>query len=258
MFETATFSYDPSSKRVWTTAMGFTGQAVLIGCLMLAPLVSPQTLGRAFLVTGLVAPGAPPAPAPPGPRVEPVPHHGSVAPTSTHALIAPTLANAPPVARIFIDSPPEATGSGPGDPDGVVGGFNSGGRGGSSNFIRDITRVAPVVHPPEVANREPVKPAPAPVKPPRITVIRMATPIYKVEPIYPPLAKQARVSGTVELLGVLGTDGRIHELKVLRGHPLLVGAALDAVRRWVFEPTLLNGQAVEVSAPITVNFILNQ
>jgi protein TonB len=61
----------------------------------------------------------------------------------------------------------------------------------------------------------------------------------------------------VELLGVLGTDGRIHELKVLRGHPLLINAALDAVRQWIFEPTMLNGQAVEVSAPITVNFILH-
>jgi protein TonB len=96
------------------------------------------------------------------------------------------------------------------------------------------------------------------VKPPRITSIRMATPIYKVDPIYPQLAKVAGVSGVVELLGVLGTDGRIHELKVLRGHPLLVGAALDAVRRWIFEPTLLNGQAVEVAAPITVNFILKR
>ena len=107
----------------------------------------------------------------------------------------------------------------------------------------------PVVQPPEAVAREPAKPAPAPVKPPRITQLRMATPIHKVEPVYPALARQARVSGTVELLGVLGTDGRIHELKVLRGHPLLINAALEAVRQWIFEPTLLNGQAVEVAAP---------
>ena len=114
------------------------------------------------------------------------------------------------------------------------------------------------MHPPETVNREPAKAPPVPVKPPRITQLRMATPIRKVEPVYPPLAKQARVSGVVELLGVLGTDGRIHELRVLRGHPLLINAALEAVRQWIFEPTLLNGQAVEVAAPITVNFILNQ
>ena len=256
MFETATFSYDPSSKRVWTTAMGFTGQAVLIGCLMLAPLVSPQTLGRAFLVTGLVAPGAPSAPPPPGPRVEPVSRHGTAAPVSNPILTEPVAAHVPPVAVTIIDEPPVARGSGPG----VIGG-DGGQRGRDpayllTTLINAGARSAPVVHP-EVVER-PVTAAAAPVKPPRITVVRMATPIYKVEPIYPLIARQARVSGTVELLGVLGTDGRIHELKVLRGHPLLVGAALDAVRKWVFEPTLLNGQAVEVSAPITVNFILNR
>ena len=158
----------------------------------------------------------------------------------------------------MIIDPPETTVSGPGTPDGVPGGVPNGVPGGVPSILGDVVRMVPVVHPPEVVHREAGKPATAPVKPPRITVVRLATPIHKVEPIYPPLAKQARVSGTVELLGVLGTDGRIHELKVLRGHPLLVGAALDAVRQWIFEPTLLNGQAVEVAAPITVNFILNQ
>jgi protein TonB len=257
MFETATFSYDPSSKRVWTTAMGFTGQAVLIGCLMLAPLVSPQTLGRAFLVTGLVAPGAPPAPPPPGPKPEAVPSRGAAPPNPRRILTEPVAANVPPIAVALVD-PPEATRGGPEQPVGVVGGTGEGARGSGSSLITEITRVVPVVRPPEAVNRPPVATATAQVKPPRITSIRMATPIYKVEPIYPHLAKVAGVSGVVELLGVLGTDGRIHELKVLRGHPLLVGAALDAVRQWIFEPTLLNGQAVEVAAPITVNFILKR
>ena len=257
MFETATFSYGPSNKRVWTTAMGFTGQAVLIGCALLAPLISPQTLGRAFLVTALVAPGAPPAPTPPGPRVEPVPSRGAAPPTTRRTMIEPVLANVPPIAVTLID-PPEATRGGPERPGSVVGGIGEGGSGGGSNLITDITRVVPVVRPPEVVNRPPVAVAAAPVKPPRISVVQLATPIYRVEPIYPLIAKQARVSGVVELLGVLGTDGRIHELKVLRGHPLLIRAAVDAVRQWIYAPTLLNGQPVEVTAPITVNFILKQ
>jgi protein TonB len=257
MFETATFSYGPSNKRLWTTAMGFTGQAVLIGCALLAPLVSPQTLGRAFLVTGLVAPGAPPAPLPPGPKPEAMPSRGAAPPTTKKTMIEPVLANAPPIAVTLID-PPEAARGGPERPGSVVGGTGEGGSGGGSNLITEITRVVPVVRPPEVVNRPPVTVATPQVKPPRITSIRMATPIYKVDPIYPHLAKVAGVSGVVELLGVLGTDGRIHELKVLRGHPLLVGSALDAVRQWIFEPTLLNGQAVEVAAPITVNFILKR
>jgi hypothetical protein len=60
MFETATLSYGPPTKRVWATALGFTGQAMLIGGSLLAPMVFPQTLGKAFLVTSLTAPGPPP------------------------------------------------------------------------------------------------------------------------------------------------------------------------------------------------------
>jgi protein TonB len=257
MFETATLSYGPSTKRVWATAMGFTGQAVLIGCALLAPLISPQTLGRAFLVTSLAAPGAPPPPPPPGPRVVPRSPHAAATQIFRNILTAPV--NIPAIAARIIDDAPEAAGSGPGVPGGVPGGVPDGVPGSIVRSIIDEgTRIVPVVRPPDAVNREPVTPAPVPVRPPRITVLRMATPIHKVEPVYPALARQARVSGTVELLGVLGTDGRIHELKVLRGHPLLINAALDAVRQWIFEPTLLNGQAVEVAAPITVNFILNR
>ena len=256
MFETATLSNGPSTKRVWATAMGFTGQALLIGCALLAPLISPQTLGRAFLVTTLAPPGAPPPPPPPGPKIVPRPHHALATQIFQHILTTPV--SVPPIAAMIVDDPPEAAGSGPGVPGGVPGGVRDGVPDGLvSSIVNEGARIVQLVRPPEVINREPVKPPPPPVKPPRITVLRMATPLHKVEPVYPALAKQARVSGTVELLGVLGTDGRIHELKVLRGHPLLINAALDAVRQWIFEPTMLNGQAVEVSAPITVNFILH-
>ena len=165
----------------------------------------------------------------------------------------------PAIAAIIVDDFPEVADSRPALPGGIAGGIRDGVPGGVlSTLIGEVARIIPMEHPPEVLARDSVKPAPAAVKPTRITQLRMATPIRKVEPVYPALARQARVSGTVELLGVLGTDGRIHELKVLRGHPLLINAALEAVRQWIFEPTLLNGQAVEVAAPITVNFILHQ
>ena len=77
-------------------------------------------------------------------------------------------------------------------------------------------------------------------------------------PVYPPLAKQARVSGTVELSAVIGKDGHVMNLSVIKGHPLLVQSALDAVKDWVYQPTLLNGQPVEVSTTIDVNFTLAQ
>jgi protein TonB len=79
-----------------------------------------------------------------------------------------------------------------------------------------------------------------------------------VIPVYPPLARNARISGVVQLLGSTGTDGRVPQLRVMKGHPLLVPAALDAVRQWIYYPTLLNGDPVEVVAPIDVHFTLIQ
>lgn len=82
--------------------------------------------------------------------------------------------------------------------------------------------------------------------------------IKRVIPVYPALAKQARISGTVRLQGVISREGRVVNLQVLAGHPLLVSAALEAVRQWVYQPTLLNQQPVEVIAPIDVHFNLSQ
>ncbi len=81
--------------------------------------------------------------------------------------------------------------------------------------------------------------------------------LRRVIPSYPPLARQARISGTVQLVGVIARDGTIEDLRVVSGHPLLVKAALDAVRQWVYKPTLLNGEPVEVICPIDVHFTLN-
>jgi protein TonB len=99
----------------------------------------------------------------------------------------------------------------------------------------------------------------APAKP--MTVggeVQAAKLLKKVVPVYPPLARQARVSGTVQLIGVIAKDGTLQQLQVVGGHPLLVKAAVDAVCQWIYRPTLLNGQAVEVIAPIDVIFTLSQ
>lgn len=78
------------------------------------------------------------------------------------------------------------------------------------------------------------------------------------EPVYPPLAQQARISGVVHLNAIIGKDGTVENLTVASGHPLLVPAALQAVKQWVYAPTLLNGQPVEVVTQIEVNFTLSQ
>jgi protein TonB len=76
--------------------------------------------------------------------------------------------------------------------------------------------------------------------------------------VYPPLARQARIQGTVRLEAVINKEGHIEELSVVSGHPLLIQAALDAVSQWQYQPTLLNGVAVEVITTIDVNFTMGR
>jgi TonB family protein len=82
--------------------------------------------------------------------------------------------------------------------------------------------------------------------------------IHQPRPNYPALAKQAHIQGTVKLYAVISKRGTVANLDVISGHPLLVPAALEAVKQWVYEPTLLNGNPVEVETEIDVNFTLAQ
>ncbi len=88
--------------------------------------------------------------------------------------------------------------------------------------------------------------------------VQMAKLIRKVIPEYPPIARSARISGVVRLIGTIGKDGTIRDLQLVSGHPMLARAALEAVRQWVYKPTLLNGMPVDVIAPIEVNFTFSQ
>lgn len=80
---------------------------------------------------------------------------------------------------------------------------------------------------------------------------------YRVEPVYPPLARQLRREGRVELRAVIATDGTIQSLEVISGDPLLIRSARDAVRDWRYRPTILNGQPIEVETHITVIYTLS-
>jgi TonB family protein len=82
--------------------------------------------------------------------------------------------------------------------------------------------------------------------------------IRKVDPVYPPLALQARMQGTVRFTAIIGRDGRIQNLQLVSGHPLLVQSARTAVNQWEYRPTLLNGEPVEVVTQVDVNFTLPQ
>jgi protein TonB len=82
--------------------------------------------------------------------------------------------------------------------------------------------------------------------------------VSQVKPSYPPLAKQARIQGVVVLEAEISKEGTIDNLKVITGHPLLIQAAIDAVKQWRYKPTLLNGEPVPVVTTITVNFAFSQ
>lgn len=87
--------------------------------------------------------------------------------------------------------------------------------------------------------------------------VAQANLIERVQPIYPALAKSARVQGTVEFTATISKEGAIENLQLVRGHPLLVNAAREAVLKWRYRPTLLNGQPVEIITDIVVNFTLS-
>jgi periplasmic protein TonB len=146
--------------------------------------------------------------------------------------------------------PPSAGGVVGGVPGGVPGGTPGGVIGG---IIGSVPSAAPPPPPPPVAAK--------PVTPQRIRVggnVQAAKLIRQPKPVYPPLAKQARISGHVILNAIIGKDGTIQNLTVASGHPLLIQAALEAVKQWVYAPTLLNGEPVEVVTQIDVNFTLSQ
>jgi protein TonB len=134
----------------------------------------------------------------------------------------------------------------PGPVGGVVGGIDSGLAGGGVGGVLGGIIAAP-------------PPPPPPQE--RIRVggqVQSARLVNQPRPVYPPLARQARIQGTVRLEAVINKEGLIEELTVVSGHPLLIKAAQDAVLQWQYQPTLLNGVAVEVITTIDVNFTMGR
>ncbi|MCU1328865.1 MAG: TonB family protein [Bryobacterales bacterium] len=107
------------------------------------------------------------------------------------------------------------------------------------------------------------QPAPRPFTPPAGAIrvegnVTQAKLLTHITPAYPALAKAARVQGVVRFDAVIGKDGHVISIRLTSGRPLLAQAAMEAVRQWVYEPTLLNGNAVEVVTTVDVNFTLSQ
>lgn len=142
---------------------------------------------------------------------------------------------------------------------GVVGGVPGGVPGGTpGGVIGGIIGGIPSAAPPPPP---PVKKEEKPPPPQRIRVggnVMAAKLVRQPKPTYPPLAKQARIQGVVRFQAMIGKNGTIQNLQLISGHPLLVPSATEAVKQWIYQPTLLNGEPVDVVTQIDVNFTLSQ
>jgi protein TonB len=230
--------------------------ALLITALIVFPLLFPGTIEEWQLKTFLVAPLPPPPAAPPAPvelvAAAPVaPKVERVIPLEPSALVSP-ITIPKDIARIVEEPVTDVVGVLGGVPGGVPGGVAGGILGGilAANAKSDVVLPPPPPPPPP-----PVPPAFVSLGPIRVGGnVREPEILKLVPPVYPALALKARVTGIVILEATLTDQGVVDNIKVVSGHPLLVQAAIDCVKQWVYEPTYLNGQAVSVVLTAKVLF----
>ena len=236
------------TNKSWTVIVSAILQSILLVIAVIVPMIYFDALPTATLTSFLVAPPPPPPPPPPpAPVVKVV----KVIARQFDAgkLMAPKVIPKQIAQIVEEEAPPGAVVGG-----GVIGGVAGGVAGGIlGGIIGSVPTVAPPPPPPP--------PKKVDVTPQRIRVggnVQLAKLVRQPKPVYPPLAKQARIQGVVHLNAIISKDGTIQNLTVINGHPLLIQSALDAVKQWVYAPTLLNGEPVEVVTQIDVNFTLSQ
>lgn len=220
--------------RTYTLAFSILVHLLIVGVVIVAPIVANDALPepRRAIDFIVVKPMAPPSiPSPPragGSR------SSKVANLNAAPLVTPDDIAPEPALQPF-----EIEGSADGVPDGLPGGVPGG-------IVMDIPELPP---PPPPKSKDPL---------PIGGAIERPQKIRDVIPVYPSLALRAGVEGTVILETVIGEDGRVWNLKLLRSIPMLDQAAIDAVRQWQFTPPLLNRQPVTVVMTVTVTFTLQR
>ncbi len=231
-------SWDERSRRGLTTFTSFGLQALAVGLLLILPLLRPLGSPSLRPLSTPVSLGRPLAEAP---AVRSHTSGNAATPVNPAVIfLRPPLRPPSGTQASGNDGPPQIGISdsgvpglfGPGNPDGVRNALGTG--------TRPVIPTAPVT-------------AAAPV---RISHISEGDLVRKILPVYPPLARMARIQGQVELQAVISKQGVIENLTVLSGHPMLVPAAKEAVRQWRYRPYILNNEPVEVETRITVNFSL--
>jgi protein TonB len=233
------------SSKPWSLFASLSAELVAVSLMILIPLAYTDHLPDFHWKSVTVAPTVRP--------IEPPPVNNQASGSFTQTIFrheAP-IWNPIPAKR---DAVPTSMGAPMDLPPGLP---TSGDQAGGFNPLGDVVGKTVAIRPP---NTPPVveKPNP-PAGPIRVSEgVQLAKLVNRVIPLYPPLAKSAHISGVVHLIGIISKDGTIRNLQVISGHPLLTKAAVDAVSQWVYKPTLLNNEAVEVIAPIDVNFTLSQ
>jgi protein TonB len=232
-------SWRDRSRRGYATLISFTLEALAVGALITAPFLYVQGLPRAQWMATLSVPAPPPAPLPASAHIR---HTQVVSEVAADGHIIMPTRIPEHAAQINDESvPPPAdvaqlgVRSGLGDSIGGNAFLNSAGTGPFN--------VAP---PPSVVVPKPV----------RISHLMDGYLIYRLQPEYPPIARQARIQGSVVLHALIGRDGRIEKLQALSGPVMLVQSAINAVSQWRYRPYVLNNEPVEVETQITVNFTL--
>jgi len=241
MFE-QTFVQTGKTNKTWTVVLSFFIQILLMGLLVILPMIYFDVLPSATLQSFLVAP--PPPPPPPPPPAAAPPKVVKVIPRQFDAgkLVTPK-AIPKEIAQIKEEELPPPTSGAAGVVGGVPGGVPGGAMGG---VLGGIISNAPAV-------------VPKAATPQRVRVsqgVSQGLLVRQVKPVYPALARQARIQGTVVLQAVISKTGDIEGLHLVSGHPMLAPAAIDAVKQWKYKPYFLNGEPVEVETTINVNFTL--
>jgi periplasmic protein TonB len=235
-------AHPTKTHKWWTVTLSAVVQMCLVGVMILIPLLVTEALPKQMMATWITAPAPPPPPPPPAPAVKIVKPVARL--IQAGKLTAPTVI--PKKVNIIKEEemPPDVGAVG------VVGGVPGGMPGGSAGGVLGGIIGGTGGGPP---------PPPKAAAPQRIRVggqVQQASLVHQVLPQYPQIAKTAHISGTVILHAIIAKDGTVQELQYISGPPLLMRAAMDAVRQWRYKPTLLNGDPVEVDTTISVVFTL--
>ena len=223
------------TKRGWTSMLSFAIQIMIIGVMVLIPLIFTEALPK---TATLIHAGGPPAAATASTASRSA---GQVVKQVQTDIINGELRTPTKIPKkvemIKEDEAPPPVMASTGVVGGVPGGVPGGSMGGVIGSIFSSTPVAV----PKIATPQRVRVS---------SGVSSGLLIRKVSPNYPPLARQARIQGTVVLQAEISKDGSIQNLQLISGHPMLAPAAIEAVKQWKYKPYLLNGEPVEVETQV--------